>query len=995
MDTVMQGQAAPTLFVGRTRELRRLQTAFGAAMVGRGGLAFVAGEPGIGKTTLCRELATWATAQGALALVGQCDDAGELSVPYLPFVETLRLAVLALDPSDLTRDVGIDGADLARVVPDLQARLSDLPLSAAPADPAEARYRLLQAITGFFTRAAGTVPILLVLEDLQDADRGTLDLLAHLSRHMSDAPILIVGTYRDTEVDLAHPLAGTIASVRRWIAVDRLSLEGLTPAEVEELAGGIAGQAAPRGLGATLFAQTEGNPLFVWEVMRRRLDADRASWGTPLGGGITLWDLEGVPDGLAEVIGTRLGRLTPQCHQLLTIAAVIGREFALSTIRAIVDLPDETISDALGEAVRAAVLREQARVGEVRYRFAHALFRQSLYADLTAVDRMRLHPQVARVLEAQYSQRSDEHAGELAEHFSRSADADDLRAAIDYCRRAARHASTVYAPAEGARLLEYALAIQEVVAPDDLALRCDLLTDRGRALADAGEARRVLDEIAPRAYALAEGLDDAERASAVCQLAMASLQAVASSFALSSPEAAHWAARADRWAPEGSTARVWADTFLGALGFFRERWFDGIPLLTRALDLARRLGEPEAFWWAGWMFLGYAEGPRHTDEQLRLAEELAGRPRTGVSTYTLAMALTWMGAAFIGRGLRAPAEAAWQELTELAARSGQPRVHLIALRGPATLATIDGRLDEAAAIAEQMVRSGDESGLADYGRIGAVLSGQRALLHLGRYEEALAVSAPTSAAIRMLALAHLGRVAEVRAHLDQHVLARPAFGGDQDETQEYMDVFRLEAAVLVRHREAAARLVDRLARGRRVTTGLRAPTCIGRHLGAAAALLGRHEEALAHYQAALGLTQAMRFRPEAALIRLGLVELLVMAFPGRRAEAVEHLNVALSELRAMRMAPALARAERLAAVVSAPTPPVQHDRLTARETEVLRLVAAGKSNAEIADVLVVSIRTAERHLANIYSKLGTGGPVARATATAYAHTHGLVQSSRD
>ena len=994
MDTVMQGQAAPTLFVGRRRELRRLQTAFDAALVGRGGLAFVAGEPGIGKTTLCRELATWVTTQGGLALVGQCDDAGELSVPYLPFVEALRLAVLALDPSDLARDVGLDGADLARVVPDLRARLSDLPLSAAPADPAEARYRLLQAVTGFFKRAAGTVPILLVLEDLQDADHGTLDLLAHLSRHVVDARILIVGTYRDTEVDLTHPLAGTIASVRRRIAVDRLSLEGLTPAEVEDLAGSIAGQAAPRGLGATLFAQTEGNPLFVWEVMRRRLDADRASWGTPLGGGITLWNLEGVPDGLAEIIGTRLARLTPQCQRLLTIAAVIGRELSLSTIRAVVEQPDETISDALGEAVRAAVLREQARVGEVRYRFAHALFRQSLYAELTAADRMRLHPQVARVLEAQYGQRADEHAGELAEHFARSADADDLRTAIDYCRRAADHASTVYAPAEGARLLEYALAIQEVVAPDDLALRCDLLTDQGRALADAGEARRVLDEVAPHAFALAEGLDDADRASAVCQLAMASLQAVASSFALSSPEAAHWAARADRWAPEGSTARVWADTFVGALSWFRERWFDGIPLLTRALDLARRLGEPEAFWWAGWMFLGYAEH-RHTDEQLRLAEELAGRPRTGVSTYTLAMALTWMGAAFIGRGLRAPAEAAWQELTELAARSGQPRVHLIALRGPATLATIDGRLDEATAIAEQMVRSGDESGLADYGRIGAVLSGQRALLHLGRYEEALAVSAPTSTAIRMLALAHLGRVADVRAHLDEHVLARPAFGGDQDETQEYMDVFRLEAAVLVRHREAAARLVDRLARGRRVTTGLRAPTCIGRHLGAATALLGRHEEALAHYQAALGLTQVMRFRPEAALIRLGLADLLVMAFPDRRADAGEHLNVALSEFRAMGMAPALARAERLVAVVGAPAPPVQHDRLTVRETEVLRLVAAGRSNAEIADALVVSIRTAERHLANIYSKLGTGGPVARATATAYAHTHGLVQSSRD
>jgi DNA-binding NarL/FixJ family response regulator len=635
--------------------------------------------------------------------------------------------------------------------------------------------------------------------------------------------------------------------------------------------------------------------------------------------------------------------------------------------------PADTIAAALDEAVRAAVLRAQVGVGEVRYTFTHALFRQTLYADLTAAERLHLHPRIGRALEARYGPDADEHAGELAEHFGRSADPDDLRAALDYCRRAAGQAARVYAASEAARFLEHALAIQEVVAPNDRALRCDLLTDRGRALTDAGEARRVLDGVAPDAFALAEGLDDGDRASAICQLVMASLQAVASSHALSSPEAAHWAARADRWATEGSTARVWAD---------------GIPLLTRALDLARRLGEPEAFWWAGWMFLGYAQGPRHADAQLRLAAELAGRSRAGVSTYTLAMALTWMGAAFIGRGLRAPAEAAWQELTELAGRSGQPRVHLIALRGPATLATIDGRLEEAATIAEEMARYGDESGLADYGRIGAVLSGQRALLHLGRYEAALTVSAPISAAIRVLALAHLGRVAEVRAHLDQHVLARPAFGSDQDETPEYIDVFLLEAAVLVRHRAAASRLVDRLARGPLVTTGLRAPTCVGRHLGDGAALLGRHAEALAHYRAVLEVAQTMRFRPEIALTRLALAELLLATAPARRFEALQHLELAAEELRALGMAPALARAERLAGQAGAPA---TREGLTAREIEVLRLVAAGKSNGEIAEELVVSIRTAERHLANIYAKLGTGGPVARAAATAYALTHGLAR----
>jgi DNA-binding NarL/FixJ family response regulator len=168
------------------------------------------------------------------------------------------------------------------------------------------------------------------------------------------------------------------------------------------------------------------------------------------------------------------------------------------------------------------------------------------------------------------------------------------------------------------------------------------------------------------------------------------------------------------------------------------------------------------------------------------------------------------------------------------------------------------------------------------------------------------------------------------------------------------------------------------------------PTCIPRHLGAAAALLGRRDEARAQYQSALEASRAMGFRPETALASLGLAELLLDSDGDDRVEALSHLEFAKRELGEMGMAPALAHAERLAreAQRSMPPPPAAHD-LTARETEVLRLLAAGNTNAEIADVLVMSVRTAERHVANIYAKLGTGGPVARAVATAYAMSHGL------
>jgi DNA-binding CsgD family transcriptional regulator len=982
----------PTLFIGRAHELRRLQLAFDAAVAGRGGVLLVAGEPGIGKTALCRELSAWVTARGGLALLGQCDDGGELSVPYLPFLEALRTAALAgslADSSNLARELGSAASDLAHLVPDLRERFADLSASPSPDDPVEARYRLLQAVAAFLHGLAARTPLLLVLEDLQDADLGTLDLLTYMSRHIAQALLLVLGTYRDTEVGRSDSLARAIAAVRRRVPVDRVRLHGLTTDEVQHLVVGIAAQAGrvlPRGLATTVYAQTEGNPLFVWEVMRQRLDADRFFWGRPLTRDDSDLDSSlGIPEGLTEVIGTRLARLSLASQRLLTIAAVIGREFTLRTIQAVTGQADQPVTAALAEAERAAVVHEHVRVGDVQYRWAHALFRQTLYADVPAAERRGLHSRVARVLEAQYGPRADEHAAELAEHYARSADSDDLFRALTYSRRAAAQATGVYAYGEAARLLDRALVIQGTVAPDDAALRCDLLIARGWSLNDAGEARRALDEVASPAFGLAEASGDADRASAACQLALGCLISIGSSHAVSTPEGVLWAERADRWARPESAARVYADTFLGGLGYFRERWFDGIPLLTRALSLARRLDTPETLWWAAYLWTAYAQAPQHADDQLRLVEEFASRPRTGVSTRTLGGVLMWIGAQFLCRGQRTRAEVVWRELDDLAARSGQPSVQLAAGRSRAMRAILEGRLEDTVAVAEQMVDYGRDVALPDYARLLAGLISQRALLHLGRYDEAS--REVSTAPGQVLTLAYLGREAEVRAHLDEFVLAREGLGTDVDETPGYMDVFRLEAAVLVGHRVAAARLLGRLARSDLTTTGVRLPTCIARHLGTAAALLGRRDEARAFFQSALATAHAMRFRPEVALTCLGLAELLLTSYPDQHAEAVKYLEVALRELREMGMAPAVAHAQRLATQAEMPA---AQDGLTAREAEVLRLVAAGKSNGEIAATLVVSIRTAERHVANIYAKLGMAGPVARASATAYAHTHGLV-----
>ena len=258
---------------------------------------------------------------------------------------------------------------------------------------------------------------------------------------------------------------------------------------------------------------------------------------------------------------------------------------------------------------------------------------------------------------------------------------------------------------------------------------------------------------------------------------------------------------------------------------------------------------------------------------------------------------------------------------------------------------------------------------------------------------------------RVLCLAHVGDDAEVEARLERFregrrfVLARPGIGSGEDETSAQLDILFLEAAVLVGHREAARLLLRRFAATEMRTTGYLYNTCIARHLGAAAALLGRPDEARGYYRAALEVCREMPFRPEEALTRLQLAELLLdpSASSGQgqdqnRAEALEHLDAAMPEFRDMKMQPSLERAIVLkekaeAGPVRAPTYP---DGLTQREVEVLRAVASGKSNPEVAEELFISLNTVARHLTNIFGKIGVTN---RVEAANYAARQGLASDS--
>ncbi|HTE86088.1 MAG TPA: AAA family ATPase, partial [Dehalococcoidia bacterium] len=512
-------------FVGREPELKQLQAAYDAATSGQGSLAVVVGEPGIGKTSVCEQLATYATIRGGKTLVGHCYEEGSLSLPYLPFVEAMRSYVLAREPDGLRTDLGSGAGEVARIVSELRERLHVEPSPANPADAEEERYRLFQAVSSFLRNAAAVQPLVIVLEDLHDADRGTLDLLVHLARNLAGTRLLLVGTYRDIEVDRAHPLSSVLAELRRGAGVTRLLLRGLTADEVQRMMSQLSGQEVPWRLAEAVHRQTEGNPLFIQEVLRylveerliKREDGHwrRASEDTPL-------EL-GIPEGLRDVIGKRLSRLSAQTNQVLAVAAVMGREFRLDVLQRVAGLDEEALYAALAEAKAVAVVEERSTGASVSYRFTHAFFRQTLYEETIAPRRIRLHQQVARALEAVYGRRLEEHAAELAEHYAYSSDPADLAKAVEYGELAAQRALSVYAYGEAEHHLEQALKVQEVLDPDDKAKRCDLQLTLCEAMLPGEDPARVVETAAEQAFALAEALGDAQRAARVAVLALEGL----------------------------------------------------------------------------------------------------------------------------------------------------------------------------------------------------------------------------------------------------------------------------------------------------------------------------------------------------------------------------------------------------------------------------------------------------------------------------------------
>jgi DNA-binding SARP family transcriptional activator len=466
------------VFVGRERELARLVATLEDALAGRGRLVLVAGEPGIGKSRLNDELIAKARARGARVLIGRCWEAGGAPA-YWPWVQSLRPYLREADPESLHSQLREGAADVARLFPELRDLLADLP-PAPQLEPEGERFRLFDSLTAFLKRLAAARPVVLVLDDLHAADEPSLVLLRFVARELGDSRLLIVGAYRDVDPTLADPLTTTLTELARERVTRTLALGGLGEADVVRFIELAAPRASAAELGEVVHAETEGNPLFVGEIVRllvaeRRLEAPAAA---PLG----------IPQSVREVIGRRLRHLSDNCNRLLTLASVLGREFDLDALASVSGLERDAVLELLDEGIEARVI--SAAPGAIgRMRFAHALIRDAAYHGVTRSRRIQLHRQVGEALEALYSSDPDPHLAELAHHFFEAAAGGDASKALDYARRAGARAVAVLAYEEGVRLYEMAF---EALGTDGAAttqLRCELLLALADAQGRAGDAQ--------------------------------------------------------------------------------------------------------------------------------------------------------------------------------------------------------------------------------------------------------------------------------------------------------------------------------------------------------------------------------------------------------------------------------------------------------------------------------------------------------------------------
>lgn len=860
--------APPRLaIVGREAELARLWAAFEEAVSGRGGVAVVTGEPGIGKTTLVEELQRQASAAGTTTALGRCWEAGG-APPYWPWAQTVRTYLASFDPDDIRERLGPRLEEIAGSVRQLLEFLPEL----RSVPPERERFRSFEHGVAWMRLMMRGRPHVNVLDDLHAADIPSLLLLRHMATSLAGIPALIVAVWRDTDLE-PGPVAEHLSAVVRD-ACCHVRLEGLNENGVASVIEQSGGHTPSPGLVVRIHETTQGNPLFVGEIVRLLEDEgqlEEAGEASRLR----------IPQRVRDVIGKRLDRLSNRTRALLTVASVLGPDFYVTSLERVAGLSRDELLDSLDEALAARALTEDPEVVG-RLRFAHMLIRETLYGELTPARRMRLHGQVGTALEEIYGDDVQQRLDELAHHFFEAAPAGEAEKALVYASRAAARAATVLAYEEAERLYRDALSALELAAGPRAERRCELLLALGDVQTRAG------DTVAAQETFLAAA--EAARSAAL-------------------PE--HLARAALGYGGRFVWSRGWDDRVLVPLleealegigtedGELRVRLLSRLAggplrdspereprasLSAEAVGMARRLGDPELLsyalvgrWEATWW-------PENPEERLEIAVELVGLSDPGHDLENAFEAHHHYAATLFELGRLDETEVELAVMTKLAKELRQPAQLWAATSVAALAAVARGQFASAEELVSESLLLGERAQHGD----AVVASRVQTFLvrrEQGRLEEvgeAIAVSLgefPTRRSLFGSVLANL------HATLGRHRDASRALDllGDLatlPRDNEWLFALSLlpEACALVGDRARAAVLyellapyADRLAVD--LSDGVNGG--VSRPLGLLAGVLGRPDDAVRHLEDAVQLDTEFGAWPWVARSQYELARALV------------------------------------------------------------------------------------------------------------------------
>jgi tetratricopeptide (TPR) repeat protein len=863
---VGSGEDTGSLFVGRERELETLTAGLRDARSSRARLLVVTGDAGIGKTRMVEELVRSADLPSGRVLWGRAPE--QTGAPsYWPWIRALEGYVSGAESDALREQLGGDGPVLAHLVPGIRSRCPDVqPVPPGGAD-AEARFRLLDAVTSFIRRAAAQAPLLVILEDLHWADEASLALLAFVAGELRTARLLLVATCREREPQ-RRP-RGLTDALRLG---QRVPLRGLGRAAVGALVAARAGT-APAALVGRLHDLTEGNPFYLDEVLRVLRDAGRLDDPDAEGAPVPL------PDSVRDTLRRRLDPLDVEDRELLALASVVGREFDVVLLRLATGRSAEEVLARLTAATALGLVEETPTIG--RFRFAHALVHETVYGELLPAARARLHQRVAEALEAHHADRADAPLGELAAHYARAAPLGTAAKAVECSVRAAEQAVALYAYGDAMSHYERALAALALLAPDERKRLeiCLALGDVAVRAARYPQARQAFDQAARRARTL----DDKHA------FVFAALSYAEASPPSGAPDAAVIALLEEALAAVGeadSFSRALALAMLGQALYFSDL-ARSAALSAEALATARRTGDPVALSLALLYRQVVLSGPGDVGERLVLVEEALGvAERIG---FEPALHHGQVARVFclLELGRVGEAAAAIDRMQRDAERTRLPDRQWRALVHRGGLAILDGRFAEAARLAAEALAvrrdASDPTAVRlftmqtflcrrETGELGGIESSIRAQVAeypaLGSWQCLLAVL-----------LAETGRHEEARATLD--ALAPDDFAAIRRDFNYPPSLALLSNVVSVLHDGARAETLYRLLTPfaqRNVVFPVYSPGALGsahRHLGLLAVTMGDGERAAAHFEAALAMNARMGARPALARTQRDFARLLL------------------------------------------------------------------------------------------------------------------------